>query len=78
MPTGVTEQFGKMLTVSLGAAFEQLAVFGDNADLTGDFAEIETDEVPSGSPSYRGLGPQNVRSSMPPARWPSAASSNLF
>jgi hypothetical protein len=36
-----------MFTVSLDAALDEFAVFGDDADLTRDFAEIETNEVHS-------------------------------
>ena len=41
------EQFGDVLTVGLDAPLDQFAVFGDDADLAGDFAEIESDEVRS-------------------------------
>jgi hypothetical protein len=66
-----------MLAVSLDAALNQLAVFGDDTDLAGNFTEIETDEVHSCSPFHRGLLPQIVRSSMPLAEWQPVASSNL-
>jgi hypothetical protein len=36
-----------VLAVGLDAPLDQLAAFGDDADLAGDFAQIETDEVHS-------------------------------
>jgi hypothetical protein len=36
-----------VLAFGADAALDQLAVFGDDADLAGDFPQIETDEVNS-------------------------------
>src|SRR5215216_5499488 len=41
------EQVIDMFAVGLDAALDELAVFGADADLTGNFTEIETDEVHS-------------------------------
>src|SRR6185369_4721197 len=60
------EQFGDVFAVGLDAALDQFAVFGDDADLTGDFSQIESDEVHSWFSFASRLIPQNVRSSMLP------------
>src|SRR5215204_251225 len=39
------EQFGDVFAVGLDAALDQLAVSSDDADLAGELAEVETDEV---------------------------------
>ena len=39
------EQSGDVFAVGLDAALDQFAVFGDDADPTGDFTRIESDEV---------------------------------
>jgi hypothetical protein len=63
----VAEQFGDVLVVGLDAPLDQFAVRGNDADLAGDLAEVEADEVHSWFCCASRSVPQNVRSSMLPS-----------
>jgi hypothetical protein len=60
------EQVIDMFAVGLDAALDELAVFGADADLAGDFPQIETDEVHGYCSFRRGLMPQCSWSRMLP------------
>ena len=60
------EHLADVLAVSLDAALNQLVVFGQDADLAGDLAEVETDEINRWFSFASRSVPQNVRSSMLP------------